>query len=85
MDMAARRASRKAAWRLIPFLMLCWGFNSLDRNNIGFAALTMNKELGFTAEMYGAQASSFLVILSSKYRPTSSWKGSARGDGLPES
>jgi hypothetical protein len=23
-DMAARRASRKAAWRLIPFLTLCY-------------------------------------------------------------
>jgi MFS family permease len=59
MDMAARRASRKAAWRLIPFLILCWVFNQLDRNNIGFAALTMNKELGFTAEMYGFGAGIF--------------------------
>jgi ACS family tartrate transporter-like MFS transporter len=59
MDMAARRASRKAAWRLIPFLILCWVVNYLDRNNIGFAALTMNKELGFTAEMYGFGAGIF--------------------------
>src|SRR6516165_2148103 len=49
----ARRASRKAAWRLIPFLILCWVIAVLDRVNIGFAALTMNKELGFTAEMFG--------------------------------
>jgi ACS family tartrate transporter-like MFS transporter len=55
----ARFASRKAAWRLIPFLILCWAFNQLDRNNIGFAALTMNKELGFTAEMYGFGAGIF--------------------------
>jgi ACS family tartrate transporter-like MFS transporter len=52
-DWAARRASRKAAWRLIPFLILCWGIAYLDRVNVGFAALTMNKEFGLTAEMFG--------------------------------
>jgi hypothetical protein len=31
MDMAARRASRKAAWRLIPFVMLCYLVAILDR------------------------------------------------------
>jgi len=50
---AARRASRKAAWRLIPFLILCFLVAFLDRVNVGFAALTMNKELGLTAEMFG--------------------------------
>ena len=53
MDKAARRASRKAAWRLIPFLILCFLISYLDRVNVGFAALTMNKELGLTAEMFG--------------------------------
>ena len=52
-DWAARRASRKAAGRLIPFLILCFVISSLDRVNVGFAALTMNKELGLTAEMFG--------------------------------
>jgi ACS family tartrate transporter-like MFS transporter len=52
-DRAARRASRKAAWRLIPFLILCYFVAFLDRVNVGFAALTMNKELGLTAEMFG--------------------------------
>jgi MFS transporter, ACS family, tartrate transporter len=53
MDWAASRASRKAAWRLIPFLILCFLVAFLDRVNVGFAALTMNKELGLTAEMFG--------------------------------
>ena len=53
MDMVARRASRKAARRLIPFLILCFLVAYLDRVNVGFAALTMNKELGLTAEMFG--------------------------------
>jgi MFS transporter, ACS family, tartrate transporter len=51
--MAARRASRKAARHLIPFLILCFVIAFLDRVNVGFAALTMNKELGLTAEMFG--------------------------------
>jgi len=59
MDGAARRASRKAGWRLIPFLILCFLIAILDRVNIGFAALTMNKELGLTAEMFGFGAGIF--------------------------
>jgi hypothetical protein len=55
----ARYASRKAARRLIPFLILCFLINWLDRNNMGFAALTMNKELGLTAEMFGFGAGVF--------------------------
>jgi MFS transporter, ACS family, tartrate transporter len=58
-DSAARRASRKAAWRLIPFLILCFVIAFLDRVNVGFAALTMNKELGLTAEMFGFGAGIF--------------------------
>ena len=61
MDMAARRASRKAAWRLIPFLILCFLVAFLDRVNVGFAALTMNKELGLTAEMFGFGAGIFFI------------------------
>jgi MFS transporter, ACS family, tartrate transporter len=59
MDMAAHRASHKAAWHLIPFLILCLVLNFLDRVNFGFAALTMNKELGLTAEMFGFGAGIF--------------------------
>jgi ACS family tartrate transporter-like MFS transporter len=58
---AARRASRKAAWRLIPFLILCFLVAFLDRVNVGFAALTMNKELGFTAEMFGFGVGIFFI------------------------
>src|SRR5215831_14426710 len=60
-DTAARRASRKAARRLIPFLTLCYVIAFLDRVNIGFAALTMNKELGLTAEMFGFGAGIFFL------------------------
>jgi hypothetical protein len=53
MDAVYQNASRKAAWRLMPFLILCMLVAFLDRVNVGFAALTMNKELGLTAEMFG--------------------------------
>ena len=58
MDSLAR-ASRKIARKLIPFLMLCYFVAYLDRVNVGFAALTMNKDLGFTAEMFGFGAGIF--------------------------
>jgi ACS family tartrate transporter-like MFS transporter len=49
----------KAARRLIPFMMALYTVSFLDRVNIGFAALTMNKDLGFTPEIYGWVAGIF--------------------------
>jgi ACS family tartrate transporter-like MFS transporter len=43
----------KCAWRIIPFLTLLYVVNFLDRTNVGFAALTMNKDLGFSATAFG--------------------------------
>jgi ACS family tartrate transporter-like MFS transporter len=51
----------KCAKRLIPFLMLLYFTNYLDRVNVGFAALTMNRDLGFSPSVYGAAASIFFV------------------------
>jgi ACS family tartrate transporter-like MFS transporter len=50
------RVFKKIAWRLLPILMLAYVFNYLDRNNIGFAALTMNREIGLTATEFGRGA-----------------------------
>ena len=41
-------AIRKATVRLIPFLCLAYTINFLDRVNVGFAALHMNADLGFS-------------------------------------
>jgi len=60
-DHAARRAIRKASRRLLPFLGLCYAVNFLDRVNVGFAALAMNEDLGFTPSMFGAGAGIFFV------------------------
>lgn len=39
--------------RIIPFVFILFVIAALARNNIGFAALTINKELGITSQQYG--------------------------------
>jgi ACS family 4-hydroxyphenylacetate permease-like MFS transporter len=48
-----KRVSNRFLW----FLMLCLMINFIDRTNIGFAALTMNKSLGLTATTFGLAGS----------------------------
>jgi MFS transporter, ACS family, tartrate transporter len=55
------RTIRKISARLIPFLMLCYFIAYLDRVNVGFAALTMNKALGLTATMFGFGSGIFFL------------------------
>ncbi|MGF6756746.1 MFS transporter [Paraburkholderia sp. GAS42] len=52
---------RKVAWRIIPFLFLCYVVSFLDRINIGFAQLQMKHDLGFSDAMYGLGAAVFYV------------------------
>jgi MFS transporter, ACS family, tartrate transporter len=54
-------AVRKAMWRLLPFLGLCYLLNYVDRTNVGFAALTMNADLGLSAAAYGLGAGLFFI------------------------
>jgi ACS family tartrate transporter-like MFS transporter len=51
----------KCAWRLIPFMGLLYVANFLDRVNVGFAALTMNADIGLNAEAYGLGAGMFFI------------------------
>ena len=55
------RVVAKAVRRLIPFLVTGFIVAYLDRVNIGFAALTMNSELGFTPEFFGWGAGVFFI------------------------
>ena len=55
------RVIRKATWRLIPFMGLLYFVAFLDRVNIGFAALNMNQDMGFSATVYGTGAGIFFV------------------------
>jgi MFS family permease len=50
---AEHRAFMKAAWRLVPFVTIAYILNYMDRNNVGFAALTMNRATGLTATQFG--------------------------------
>jgi len=59
MDTIEKRTLAKVSWRLVPFLMLCYFIAYLDRVNVGFAALTMNKALGISATAYGFGAGIF--------------------------
>ena len=54
-----RQTMARVALRLLPMLMVCYFIAFLDRVNVGFAALTMNKALGFSSAVYGFGAGIF--------------------------
>jgi MFS transporter, ACS family, tartrate transporter len=54
-----RATIRKVGWRIVPLMALVLLFNYLDKVNIGFAAVTMNKDLGFSNTVFGAAAGFF--------------------------
>lgn len=58
---AERRVFAKIGWRLMPILILAYIFNYLDRNNVGFAGLTMNQAIGLTATQLGFGAGVFFI------------------------
>ena len=63
-DAAARvgkRALRKASWRMIPLLGVGYGIAYMDRINISFASLQMNRDLHFSAAVYGFGAGLFFL------------------------
>ena len=52
---------RKVRRRLLPILMLCYFGAFIDRVNVGFAALSMNADLGFGPLVYGWGAGIFFI------------------------
>ena len=60
-DPVARATLAKVSRRLLPFLFLLYIVCFLDRVNIGFAALQMNQELGFSPRLYGLGAGIFFL------------------------
>src|ERR1700747_2332972 len=55
------RVLRKITLRIVPFVMLLYFIAFIDRVNIGFAALTMNKDLGFSPAVFGLGAGIFFL------------------------
>lgn len=68
LDYAPTRASdcevrtvRTVLLRLIPFIVILYVFNYLDRVNVSFAKLEMKEDLGFSESMYGLGAGIFFI------------------------
>ena len=55
------RTMRAVSWRLMPFLLTAYVVCYIDRVNIGFAALQMNKAVGIDPKTYGLGAGIFFV------------------------
>jgi MFS transporter, ACS family, tartrate transporter len=55
------RIISKLTWRIMPFLFLLYIIAYIDRINVGFAALQMQKQLGFSDAVYGAGAGVFFT------------------------
>jgi MFS transporter, ACS family, tartrate transporter len=53
--------SRKNGWAILPFLFLGYVVCTLDKGNVGFAALEMNRDLGFSPAVFGLGAALFFV------------------------
>jgi ACS family tartrate transporter-like MFS transporter len=53
--------TRKVFWRIVPYCFGLYVISYLDRANIGYAALQMNKELALTSEAFGFAAGIFFI------------------------
>jgi carbohydrate kinase (thermoresistant glucokinase family) len=60
-DDAVKQLQMRLRWRLLPFLFLLYVVAYLDRINVGFAALQMKDQLGFSDAVYGFGAGIFFV------------------------
>jgi len=56
-----RRTIVKVSWRLLPLIVVAYLVAYIDRTNIAFASLTMNKDLGLSAYIYGWGAGIFFI------------------------
>ena len=61
MESIETRTMAKVSRRLIPFVIICYFVAYLDRVNLSFAALEMNKDLKFSSTVYGIGAGAFFI------------------------
>ena len=55
---------RRVTRRLIPFMFVLYIANYLDRVNVSFAALQMNRDLGLSSAAYGLGAGMFFLVVT---------------------
>ena len=60
MDLESRTI-RRVTMRLVPFLVICYFVAYLDRVNVGFAKLTMSRDLGLSETAFGFGAGVFFL------------------------
>jgi ACS family tartrate transporter-like MFS transporter len=60
-DTVENRTLRRLFWRIVPFVMFLYFIAFIDRVNIGFAGLTMNKDVGLSPAVYGFGAGIFFL------------------------
>jgi D-galactonate transporter len=56
-----RAVYRKVILRLLPYLFLAYGLNTIDRLNVSFAKLRMAEDIGLTDAAYGIGAGIFYL------------------------
>src|SRR6476661_3949743 len=61
LDELGQRTLRKVRGRLMPLIVLLYFVAYLDRNNVGFAKLTMSADIGLSAAAYGLGAGMFFI------------------------
>lgn len=60
-DPLAQATLRRVTWRLLPLLMLGYFISFIDRANVGFAALQMNRDIGLGAAAFGFGSGLFFL------------------------
>ena len=61
LDELGQRTLRRARRRIMPLIVLLYFIAYLDRNNVGFAKLTMSEDIGLSAAAYGLGAGMFFL------------------------
>jgi len=69
---------QKITWRLMPIFIAVVMLNQIDRNNLSYAALTMNRDLGFSPRQYGLGSALFFI---SFFVMMVSWVITCKGGG----
>src|SRR5258707_12434086 len=64
---------RKVAWRVIPFLLLCYLLAVIDRFNIGFAKLQFVHDLHLDDAVFGTAAGPFFCGYIAFEVPSNLW------------